>query len=183
MEFYVLVGIAFGLSMDAFSVAIATGCVTRKDVHFQAFRMALWFGFFQFLMPLVGWLIGINLKQFLEKIDHWIAFLLLAYIGGKMIFEAFSKEKERECNVSTPQMLLLAIATSIDAFAVGFSLSLLGIKIFLPALFIGLVTFNCSEVGFYICKKIGKFLEKKAEFFGGLILILIGLKILIEHLF
>jgi putative Mn2+ efflux pump MntP len=183
MSFFVLIAIAFGLSMDAFSVSIASGCNTKENVHFQAFRMAIWFGSFQALMPVLGWLSGIKLKIYLERVDHWIAFLLLAYVGGKMVFESFSKkEYKKECRISIFQMFLLAIATSIDAFAVGFSLSLLNVTIYLPALFIGLFTFLFCLLGFYIGKKIGKFLEKKSEVIGGIVLILIGFKILIEHL-
>ncbi len=182
MDLLTLSGIAFGLSMDAFSVSIATGCVTKKNFNFQAFRMALWFGTFQAIMPILGWFLGVNFKSLLENFDHWVAFLLLAYVGGKMIYESFSKEERKECEHSSGKMLMLAIATSIDAFAVGFSISLLGIKIFFPAFFIGATTFLFSLIGFYAGKKIGEFLTKKSEFIGGLTLIFIGTKILIEHM-
>lgn len=182
MDFLTLSGIAFGLSMDAFSVSIATGCATKKNFNLQAFRMAIWFGTFQAIMPILGWFLGANFKSYLENFDHWIAFILLSYIGGKMIIESFSKNKEKSCEHSTPKMFLLAIATSIDAFAVGFSISLLDIKIYLPAIYIGIITFIFSLVGFYAGKKIGQFLEKKSEFVGGIILLAIGIKILLEHI-
>lgn len=184
MDFLVLLGIAFGLSMDAFSVSVATGCVTEKNIHSSAIRMALWFGIFQAIMPIAGYFLGIKFKIFLENIDHWVASFLLFYVSGKMLFDSiFKKDNKKECNIDTPRLLLLAVATSIDAFAIGISLSLIDKFQILPsAIFIGFTTFLFCLAGFYAGRKIGHFLEKKAEFVGAMILILIGIKILFEHI-
>jgi len=177
--------IAFGLAMDAFAVSIASG-VTLKRVRLSyALRIALFFGGFQAVMPLIGWLVGSSFSSYIAAFDHWVAFGLLAFIGGKMIYEStILKEAEKKTD---PRKLIvlfvLAIATSIDALAVGLSFSVLQVQIVNPVIIIGVVTFLLSFLGVYLGGKFGSIFENKIEFIGGIILIGIGLKILIEHLF
>lgn len=176
--------LAFALSMDAFAVSIGLGVKSQNFSKSLAFKVALLFGFFQALMPLFGYLASIGLGTFIASIDHWIAFALLSVIGGKMLYESFQEGTEDEITVITNKVLLmLAIATSIDAMAAGFTLNLIDINPFLSMLIIGVVTFVFSFLGVFIGTKGGTFLEDKAEKIGGIILIGIGLKILIEHLF
>lgn len=176
--------LAFALSMDAFAVSIGLGVKSQNFSKSLAFKVALLFGFFQALMPLFGYLASIGLGTFIASIDHWIAFALLGVIGGKMLYESFQEGTEDEITVITNKVLLmLAIATSIDAMAAGFTLNLIDINPFLSMLIIGVVTFVFSFLGVFIGTKGGTFLEDKAEKIGGIILIGIGLKILIEHLF
>lgn len=176
--------LAFALSMDAFAVSIGLGVKSQNFSKSLAFKVALLFGFFQAIMPLFGYLASIGLGTFITSIDHWIAFALLGVIGGKMLYESFQEGTEEEITVITNKVLLmLAIATSIDAMAAGFTLNLIDINPFLSMLIIGVVTFVFSFLGVFIGTKGGTFLEDKAEKIGGIILIGIGLKILIEHLF
>lgn len=176
--------LAFALSMDAFAVSIGLGVKSQNFSKSLAFKVALLFGFFQALMPLFGYLASIGLGTFITSIDHWIAFALLGVIGGKMLYESFQEGTEEEITVITNKVLLmLAIATSIDAMAAGFTLNLIDMNPFLSMLIIGVVTFVFSFLGVFIGTKGGTFLEDKAEKIGGIILIGIGLKILIEHLF
>lgn len=185
MDILSVILIAVGLSMDAFAVAITSGFATRELKNWQAVRMAVFFGGFQFLMPLVGWLAGLTVRRYIVQVDHWIAFGLLSFIGGKMIWESLRKEKdcgEKSCPMDLSNLVILAVATSIDALAVGLSLSFLNVSIFIPALIIGCVTFAISLAGVYIGKKFGHLFEKKMELIGGLVLIGIGVKILLEHL-
>ncbi len=174
--------LAFALSMDAFAVSIGLGV---KSIEFNkklAIKAALLFGFFQMLMPLFGYLASVGLGSFVESIDHWVAFVLLGLIGGKMIYESFQESTEDEISVITNRVLLiLAIATSIDAMAAGFTLNLLDINPFISMIIIGIVTFIFSYLGVFVGTRGGSFLEDKAEKIGGIILILIGLRILIEH--
>lgn len=184
MNIAVLLGIAVGLAMDTFAVSVASGYVikTRKAAH--ALRMALFFGGAQAVMPLLGWWLGQQVKELISGYDHWIAFAILSGIGIKMIYEATKLESERKpFNASRLNVLfLLAIATSIDAFAVGITLSLVGVGIWAPILVIGLITFLLSLVGFGIGGRFGHIFESKCEVLAGVVLILIGLKILIDHL-
>lgn len=176
--------LAFALSMDAFAVSIGLGVKSQNFSKSLALKVALLFGFFQALMPLFGYLASIGLGTFITSIDHWIAFALLGVIGGKMLYESFQEGTEDEIAVITNKVLLmLAIATSIDAMAAGFTLNLIDVNPFLSMLIIGVVTFVFSFLGVFIGTKGGTFLEDKAEKIGGIILIGIGLKILIEHLF
>lgn len=184
MDSITLTLIACGLAMDAFAVSIASG-FTIKRLHIKnALTIALFFGSFQAIMPVIGWLAGYGLREFISEIDHWIAFGLLSFIGLKMIYE--STKLDQGDNNRDPLklmvLIILSIATSIDALAVGLSLSVLNVLIVTPALVIGLITFILSFLGVYIGNRFGHFFEKKIEFAGGLILILIGIKILIEHL-
>ena len=174
--------------MDAFAVALASGA-TMKRLHLpNALKMALFFGGFQALMPVVGWAAGLSMKDFISGWDHWIAFGLLLAVGGKMIYEAFKIKEEEECGgpktcpFDTGTLTVLAIATSIDALAVGLTFSLLQLSIIGPVLVIGVVTFLMSVAGVKIGSAGGHFFEHKMEAAGGFILIAIGLKILLGHL-
>ena len=195
MKFYELFILAVGLSMDAFAVAVCKGLAMRRVSLRQAAWVGLWFGGFQFLMPLLGFLLANSFAQAIASFDHWIAFLLLAVIGGNMVREALSAgEEEVSGDLSVRAMFLLAVATSIDALAAGIalvagvSLPLLGNGRFNPASIwvaiglIGLTTFLLSTAGVKLGNRFGARYEKKAELAGGLILILLGLKILLEHL-
>ena len=185
MNIFYILGIALALSIDAFAVSVIHG-VTAKNLKFrEAFVIAFSFGSFQAIMPCIGWSAGLLFKERIESIDHWIAFVLLALIGGKMIFESLfvKKENQYEKNkLSITTLLTLSIATSIDALAVGLSFSMIDIKIFLPAIIIGFVTFLVCLTGVYIGDRIGSMFEKKLELAGGIVLILIGIKILISHI-
>ncbi|MBP7053204.1 MAG: manganese efflux pump [Phycisphaerae bacterium] len=176
--------IAVGLAMDAFAVSIVSGSV-YKDLHVKhALRMALFFGGFQAVMPLIGFLAGLTLKSYICACDHWIAFALLSFVGGKMVYEAFrieAVEKNRDPS-DLAVLLALSVATSIDALAVGITLSLLTTSILLAVTIIGVVTFGLSYAGVYIGKRFGHFFESRIEVLGGLILIAIGVKILLGHL-
>ena len=174
--------LAIALSMDAFAVAIGLGAKQIKVKRSFALKVAILFGFFQGFMPLIGYLAGIGLASFIEFIDHWIAFGLLSIIGAKMIYESAGEPIEEEISITTNKVLLiLAIATSIDAMAAGFTLTLMTTTLLTSVLIIGFITFTFSYFGVFIGSKGGSFLESKAELLGGIVLIAIGLKILIEH--
>jgi putative Mn2+ efflux pump MntP len=183
MNFITILFIALGLAMDAFAVSVVTGSVYRELHIRHALRMALFFGGFQAVMPLVGSLAGLGLKSYISPYDHWIAFGLLAFVGGKMIYEAFEiKSAEKNLDPSNLMILLaLSVATSIDALAVGVTLSLLTSSIAFAVFVIGLITFGLSYAGVSIGKRFGHFFESKIEIVGGLVLIAIGLKILFSH--
>jgi len=185
MDFITIFIIAVGLAMDAFAVSIASGVTLKCFQARPAFRVALFFGGFQAIMPVLGWLAGSSFKQYIEAYAHWVAFGLLAFIGGKMIYESFViKDTESKCdpnNITT--VFILAIATSIDALAVGLSFSVLQVQIITPVIIIGIVTFLLSLAGVYIGGKFGSLFENKIELLGGLVLIGIGVKILFENLF
>lgn len=184
MQLSVLLFIAVGLSMDAFAVSVVAGSVYRELKVRHALRMALSFGGFQAVMPIIGFLAGLSLKDYISAYDHWIAFGLLAFVGGKMIYESL-KIDAAEKNLDPSNLLVLltlSIATSIDALAIGITLSMLTASIVRTAAIIGLVTFGLSYTGICIGKRFGHFFESRIEIIGGLILIAIGLKILIEHL-
>jgi putative Mn2+ efflux pump MntP len=175
--------IAIGLAMDSFSVSIAKGfTITKNDLSIEAFKTGFSFGLFQGGMPVIGWFLGLSVIDFISGFDHWIAFGLLSFIGLRMIYEAISKESKQVINSSSLKVLLvLSIATSIDALAVGLSLSFLGTSITTPAVVIGLITFSLSFLGIFIGKKFGTYFEKIGVM-GGVILIIIAIRILIEHL-
>ncbi len=184
MDIVTIVFVAFGLAMDAFAVSIASGVAIKELRVEHALRIALFFGFFQAVMPVIGWLAGIGLKDFICGVDHWIAFGLLSMIGCKMIYESTKLETERKkinpLNVSV--LLMLSIATSIDALAVGVSFAFIQMAIITPIIVIGAVTFLLSFLGAFVGNRFGHFFERKIELAGGLILIGMGVKILIEHL-
>lgn len=182
--------IALGLSMDAFAVSVTSGICSKELRPRHIVRGALSFGFFQFLMPVIGWLLGLAFRDYIRDIDHWIAFGLLALIGSKMILE--SRKHAAACDDEPSRsrvdvrdgrtLLTLSVATSIDALAVGLSFSLLGTGVWKPAVTIGAITFAMCLAGFEFGKRIGILMERWAEGAGGLVLIAIGLKILIGHL-
>ncbi len=184
MDIYTTVFIAIGLAMDAFAVSITSGLAIRQLKVNHALKIAAFFGFFQAIMPVIGWAAGIGLKDFIAAIDHWIAFGILSIVGAKMILESMAmKPADKKIpDLNIYMLLMLSIATSIDALAVGLSLSLLNISIITPAVVIGIVTFLFSFTGVYVGDRFGHFFESKIEALGGLILIGIGVKILIEHL-
>ena len=176
--------IAVGLSMDAFAVSVCKGLSTGwlKPHHYLA--VGAWFGGFQALMPAIGYLLGSTFEKYITRYDHWLAFILLAFIGGNMLKEGFSKESENVNSSFRPaSMIVLAVATSIDALAVGSTFALLpDVNIFAAVLFIGVITFVLACVGLKIGNVFGLKYKSRAEIAGGAILILIGLKILLEHL-
>ena len=184
MSFFELFLIAIGLSMDAFSVSICKGLTTKRFSWRRALVCGLWFGFFQALMPVIGYFLGAQFQEMIEAYDHWIAFGLLFLIGANMIREAFSKKEGASQNSSLGfrTMFLLAIATSIDALAVGFSFACIQVELWSSVAVIGLTTFVFSVLGVKIGNVFGSKYEKSAGVIGGIILILIGLKILLEHL-
>ncbi|MBR6533229.1 MAG: manganese efflux pump [Clostridia bacterium] len=177
--------LAIGLSMDAFAVAVCKGLATYKLKKRHMIITGAWFGGFQALMPLLGYFLGTTFEKYVTAVDHYIAFILLGGIGANMIKEAFSKEEnETDCSFSFKTMLIMAIATSIDALAVGITFALLpDVNIFAAVLFIGIITFTLSAIGVKIGNVFGAKWKSKAEFLGGFILIILGVKILIEHLF
>ena len=184
MPILAVILIAIGLSMDAFAVSVACGFAARRLHILHAVRTALFFGVFQAIMPITGWLAGLTLRRFISTFDHWVAFGLLAFIGGKMIYEALILEKDER--TAGPQslntLLLLSVATSIDALAVGLSLSFLNVAIVVPAAIIGVITFGLSLLGGYIGARFGHFFERGIEVAGGVILIAIGAGILLRHI-
>lgn len=183
MNLLSLFTIAIGLSMDAFAVSICKGLAMKKITVKKAMTVGLWFGGFQALMPLIGYLLGIRFQSHITAIDHWIAFFLLGIIGFNMIREACSKEEEKaDDSLHAKDMLLLAIATSIDALAVGVTFAFLQVSIIPAITLIGITTFVCSMLGVKIGNVFGTRYKSRAELTGGVILILMGLKILLEHL-
>ncbi len=182
---------AIGLAMDAFAVSICRGLKMKKLRYGQTAVIALLFGGFQALMPLIGYLLGINFQSYIEPVDHWIAFALLAFIGGKMLLDAFKKDDEDECaccdggeKLNFKELVVMAIATSIDALAVGITMSCLELEIHIASALslIGAITFVICFGGVIIGHVFGAKFKDKAQIAGGAILILIGLKILLEHL-
>ena len=184
MDLFSLFIIAVALSMDAFAVSICKGLAMRRITIKEAGIIGLWFGGFQALMPLIGYILGYQFKNYITSVDHWIAFILLAIIGGNMMKESFSKEEdENSDSLDVKTMCLLAVATSIDALAVGITFAFLpDTNVTAAVLFIGIVTFVLSAAGVKIGNLFGTKYKAKAEFAGGLILVLLGLKILLEHL-
>ena len=182
MGFVELLLIAVGLSMDAFAVSICKGLSVQKVKPKHAACVALYFGGFQALMPLIGYFLGSSLKSLIESYDHWIAFVLLALIGVNMIREAFGKEEKQNDSFSFRTMFMMAIATSIDALATGVSFAVTDTNIWLAISLVGATTFAFSAAGVKIGNAFGLKYKSKAEVIGGLILILMGVKILVEHL-
>jgi len=182
MNFITIIIIAIGLSMDSFAVSIANGLIIKKLSFYKALSISLTLGIFHIIMPLTGWLLGSKLNILIHNFDHWLAFLLLSFIGGKMIYESLNSKQEPK-TLKLKTFIIQSFATSIDALAVGLSFAILDMNIISPILIIGLTCFLFSFLGLYIGKFIGDKLGSTVELFGGLILIGIGTKILIEHLF
>ena len=175
--------IAVGLSMDAFAVSVCKGLAMPKCTFKKAAIVGLWFGGFQALMPAIGYVLGAQFQEAIASIDHWIAFVLLALIGGNMIHEALDNdEEEADASLNVKTMFLLAVATSIDALAIGITFAFLKVNIIPAVCFIGIVTFIISFAGVKIGNVFGARYKNKAEIVGGVILIFLGLKILLEHL-
>jgi len=181
-----LMAIAVALAMDAFAVAIVTGLTVKPLTHRHVFRLSFHFGLFQFLMPLLGWIAGHAVQRHVATIDHWVAFGLLAFVGGKMLWESLHSDGKKSASSNDPtsgwQLVLLSVATSIDAFAVGLSLGLIGSSIIRPAVIIGIVAAVFTAAGMALGRKVGSLWGKRVEVLGGLILIAIGTKILLDHL-
>ena len=186
MGFIELMMLAVGLSMDAFAVSICKGLSMKKAGLKEGAICGIWFGGFQALMPVIGFFLGTLFAKQIEAFDHWVAFVLLALIGANMLKEAFSKCdccEEHDADLSVKTMFVMAVATSIDALAVGISLAMAGnVNIWMAMVLIGVVTFAMCTAGVKIGNIFGSRYEKKAEAAGGIILILLGLKILLEHL-
>jgi len=185
MDVLTLLAVAVGLSMDALAVSIAAGISLGKPEARPIFRLAFHFGLFQALMPLLGWLAGSFLAGRIATWDHWVAFGLLAFVGGKMIRESFARPGDKACEPRDPtrglSLVVLSVATSIDAFAVGIGLAMLESPIWVPCLVIGLVTGVLSALGGVFGCRLGMRFGKRMELLGGLVLVGIGVKILIEH--
>ena len=178
---------AIALSMDAFAVSVCKGLGMRRMRYDQALVISLYFGVFQALMPLIGWLLGTSFSRYIQAFDHWIAFVLLAFLGGKMLWDVFHEKEDgeqesAEHRLDHRELFMLAIATSIDALAVGIAFACLDVNIWSSISIIGVTTLVISFAGVWIGNRFGNRFQKKAEIAGGLVLILIGVKILAEHL-
>ena len=184
MHFLDIFLIAISMSMDAFAVCLGAGTQERTPGPRPVFRLAFHFGFFQFLMPVIGWLAGTTIVGYISTYDHWVAFGLLAFVGIRMIRSGFDNASGGQKNDPSRgwTLVLLALATSIDALAVGFSLGLIGVTIWYPAVIIGVVTGLISWLGIILGNRLGQKFGKQMEIIGGIILILIGLRILLSHL-
>lgn len=183
MDWLTLLGIALALAMDAFAVALGAGMLLDPLTGRHLFRLGFHFGLFQALMPILGWLAGRTVQHLISAYDHWIAFALLGFVGGKMLYEAWHDAEEKSADDPTRglSLVLLSLATSIDALAVGLSLALLGVSIWTPAAVIGLVAGVLTVVGMLLGRRIGALWGPRVEIAGGLVLIAIGVKIVVEH--
>ena len=183
MELITAIIIGISLSMDSFAVAISDGLLVTKLTHKRQLSIALLFAIVQSIMPVVGWLIGKRIIKIIEAYDHWIIFAILLSIGLKMIYDGFYSNSNEQIRLSNSTLFFQSIATSIDAFAIGISFALLNVNIILNVAIIGIITFIFSLLGLYTGKRLGAFVGKYAVLFGGITLILLGVKILIEHLY
>ncbi len=182
MSLLQLVFLSIGLAMDAFAMAVCKGLSMKKVRLYQAVIIGLFFGFFQFIMPVIGYYLGASFSQFVGSIDHWIALILLGFIGINMIKEGFSNDDEDNNNeLSLKELLMLSIATSIDALAVGISFAFLKVNIIQASLLVGIITCSISILGVYIGRIVGSRLKNYAEITGGIILIIIALKMVVEE--
>ena len=179
-----IVLIALSLALDCFAVSVAGGALVKKPKFGNAAKIGMFFGGFQVLMPVIGWALGLGFKKYIERFDHWVAFGLLAAIGIKMIVESFEKgeEKKNRDILNNYTLFILAIATSIDALAVGLSIAILKMPLVYSVLIIGAFAFSMSVLGYFVGHKAARFLKNRIELAGGIILIGIGVKILLEHL-
>ena len=185
MELVSILLLSLGLSVDSFAASVCSG-LSIKKIHFlQAVKIAFFLALFQGGMPIIGWFTGWELKDLIKDFDHWIAFILLAGMGAKMIYESITP-KEKDCSFNPLNLVVLigiSVATSIDALVVGLSLALIDVVIWLPAIIIGVITFIVSMLGMLLGKKIDSRMSKEFDLLGGIVLMVIGLRILIEHLF
>ena len=184
MDLITIMGLAVALAMDAFAVALGTAISLPSLTSRHLFRFGWHFGLFQALMPVIGWYAGMTVQKWVVNIDHWIAFVLLSIIGGRMLWEALHPDKKTERGDPTRgwSLITLSVATSLDALAVGLTLAMLGVSIWFPSLVIGLVAGVLTIVGMLLGRYLGKHWGTRVEIFGGLVLIGIGVKILVEHL-
>ncbi len=186
MDLLTIILLSIALAMDAFSVSITKGFTLKNITKMQILWFGIFFGGFQAIMPILGWISGVQLEHFVTSVAPWIAFILLLFIGGKMIYENLTNNDEEETaekgKFSFKELTLLAIATSIDAFAVGITFAILKTPILIPIILIGLISFIFSEIGVIIGKKIGHFFGDKFEIVGGVVLVLLGLRILLDGL-
>ena len=186
MDLLTIIGIAVGLSMDAMAVAIGTSAISRGVTSRQVFRLSFHFGLFQALMPIIGWAAGILATDYIENYDHWLAFLLLAAVGGKAIWEALTGDDEEESSRKDPtrglSLVILSLATSMDALAVGLTFAMLQITVLYPACIIGVITATLTMAGMIFGGYLGRRFGRIMEVIGGLVLLGIGVKILLEHL-
>ena len=184
MDCWSVIGLAFALAMDAFAVSIAAGLNLKEISGRHVFRLAFHFGFFQFMMPILGWLAGLSLYRWISSLDHWVAFGLLGFIGGKMLWESFHDDDDDARGDPTRGWMLvtLSIATSIDALAVGLSLAVLNVSVWGPSVVIGIVAAAMTAVGMAFGSRLGEWCGRLAERVGGVVLIAIGVRILMEHL-
>jgi putative Mn2+ efflux pump MntP len=184
MNFFEILLIALSMAMDAFAVCLGAGAQERTSGPRPVFRLTFHFGLFQFLMPVIGWFAGTTIVRYISAFDHWVAFALLAIVGIRMIQSGVSTDgKERKNDPSRGwTLILLAFATSIDALAIGFSLGVVGVTIWYPAILIGVVTGLISWLGIFLGNRLGQKFGKRMEIIGGIILILIGVRILLAHL-
>jgi putative Mn2+ efflux pump MntP len=177
-----ILGVALGLAMDAVAVSVSCGITLENPRPADALRISGSFGLFQAVMPVLGWMAGLGFRKWIENLDHWVALGLLCFIGIRMIVESRHAAKKKMCPTKPGVLFMLSVATSIDALAVGLSFSLLKIQIWGPVLIIGLVTFLLSFIAVMAGRHVGVMFEKKVEAAGGIILIAIGVKILLQHL-
>jgi putative Mn2+ efflux pump MntP len=186
MNLLLVLGIALALAMDAFAVSLGLSCALKGLTAAQSLRLALHFGLFQFGMPILGWFAGTRVVGLIERVDHWVAAGLLAFVGGRMIYESLHLSEEEKAGrpdqTRGRPLLLLAVATSIDLLAVGLSLGVVEVPVLVPALIIGLVCFVVTLAGAKLGPVVGRVLGKRAELAGGLVLIGIGVRILVQHL-
>ena len=184
MNFLEILLIAFSMAMDAFAVCLGVGTTRRADGPRSTFRLAFHFGLFQFLMPVAGWFAGTALLRYISAYDHWVAFVLLVFVGGRMVWSGFNSDgNDQKSDPSRGlSLVILSIATSIDALAIGLSLGLVGVNIWYPAVVIGIVTGLISWLGLQLGSKLVMKFGNKMETMGGIVLILIGIRILIAHL-
>jgi putative Mn2+ efflux pump MntP len=184
MGLIALLLLGIGLSFDTFAVSVGCGIIEREIKFLQAARIAIFFAVFQAVMPLLGWVIGYSVRDIIEPVDHWIAFVLLSAIGGKMIVESFKTMEEKSINPKDLKVILLmSLATTIDAFVVGITFALFNVNLLFASFIIGSVTFIAAMLGMLFGKKLGAHLGQKMEILGGIILVVLGLKILIEHIY
>ena len=178
--------IAVSLALDAFAVSVSSGISVKGFSWRHGVKMGLYFGFFQFAMPLIGWFLGSSVSTYIEAMDHWVAFALLAVIGGRMVWGAMhtacGEEEAAPTDLTARRLVVLAVATSIDALAVGVSMAFMEVNILFSAIVIGVVAFALSVAGGLLGKRLGCLFQRRAELVGGLVLIAIGVKILAEHL-